>query len=244
MATVKGSRQHPMVVVPHRPWYRVGMAGLCLAALLALGWLAYEYGMQQASGANASLLRERETLLDKLAQTDQALGDTRQALADLKLGGAVDELANEEVRQSVEDLQNQIAVLNEEIRFYKGVMVPNADEKGLRIERFGVTATDNADQFRYQLQLTQVVEKHEYVSGEVEISIVGKQPDEVGRDLLSEPTIKTSYQERFRFRYFQNIEGEIKLPQGFSPNAVVVRLKPSGQKRDIEKTFDWLLKGV
>ena len=52
-----------------------------------------------------------------------------QKIADLQ--GEADTEANEQVRITNEALQGQIARLTEEINFYKGIMVPNATEKGL-----------------------------------------------------------------------------------------------------------------
>jgi len=243
MATVKGSRQHQMIVVPHRPWYRAWVFSLCVAALAALSWLTYRYGLNEGLEAKVGVLLERDALLVQLEQNDSSLAYTRQELADLKLGGEVDVLANEEVRQSFESLQTQIAELNEEIRFYKGVMVPNANEKGLRIEQFDITATDSPDRFRYGLRLTQVVEKHEYITGGVEISIAGKLGDKPVNYKLSDLNEEVVSPIKFRFRYFQNIEGEARMPEGFTPAEMLVAVRHSGQgAKGIEKTFEWRLK--
>ena len=61
---------------------------------------------------------------------------------------------------------------NKEINFYKGIMVPNAAEKGLRIERVNISPYAGS-KARYSILLTQVVDKHNFVQGNVEISIEG-----------------------------------------------------------------------
>jgi len=44
-----------------------------------------------------------------------------------------------------------------------------------------------------------------------------------------------------KFKYFQTIEGDMVLPQGFVPSSVLVDLKPSGSdKNSITKTFNWM----
>ncbi|MEJ2452475.1 MAG: hypothetical protein P8047_17775, partial [Gammaproteobacteria bacterium] len=56
---------------------------------------------------------------------------------------------------------------------------------------------------------------------------------------VSEKHIK---EENFRFRYFQNIEGDIQLPAGFKPQRVTIKVIPrhrSSRKEPLEKTFDW-----
>ena len=49
---------------------------------------------------------------------------------------------------------------------------------------------------------------------------------------------------KFRFRYFQNINGEMILPEGFQPREVMVVAQSSGRNAQrLEKTFDWPLNG-
>ena len=44
-----------------------------------------------------------------------------------------------------------------------------------------------------------------------------------------------------RFKYFQTIEGDMVLPEGFIPSSVSVDLKPSGRgQNSISQTFNWL----
>ena len=242
MGKVKGSKQHQMVVVPHRPWMRVWIFCFGLATVAALCGLTYLHGLDEGLAAKRGLLVERDALLISLARTEKVLAQTRQELADVKLGGEVDVLANEEVRQSVEALQSQIAELNEEIRFYKGVMVPNADSTGLRIEQFAISATEVPDRFHYSMHLTQIVEKHEYVIGTVKIAVVGMLDGNKKNYQLSEVSESKLSQIKFRFRYFQKIAGDVILPDGFIPEQMIVVVLPSDQKvRGLDKTFEWRL---
>jgi hypothetical protein len=167
----------------------------------------------------------------------------RQKIADLEVGGAIDDKANEEVRLTIEALQNQIAGQNEEINFYKGVMLPNVANKGLRIERLDVTPNASG-RVKYSLLLTQIVDKHDYVQGGVEILIRG-QDGALEKSLqLSELDQEKQDAVRFRFRYFQNINGEMVIPDGFLPREVMIVAQSSGRNgQRLEKTFDWPLNG-
>ena len=164
----------------------------------------------------------------------------RQEIATLKLGEEVDTKATEEVRETVESLQSDIAELNEEIRFYKGVMIPNAESKGLRIERMNLKPLKEPGHFSYSLLLTQVVDKHDYVQGAVEISLIGKQGEESQQLSLDNISTQNKSAERFRFRYFQNVDGELEIPSGFEPEAVMVIAQSSGNRSQrLEKRFEW-----
>ena len=169
------------------------------------------------------------------------ISEMRQEIADLQVGGEIDDKANEEVRQTIEQLQEQIAQLNEEVNFYKGVMVPNAADKGLRIERLDVSS-NVPGRVKYSLLLTQVVDKHDYVQGAVQISLLGQEAGLERSFNLSELDEQKEASVRFRFRYFQNINGELMVPEGFEPREVMVIAQSSGANvQRLEKTFDWPL---
>lgn len=240
MVAVKGSRQYQMVVVPHRPYYKASIFAMCLIAVAALSWLTYRYGLDEGIATQFEAVQEKNELRKKLEANEELVAVMRQDIATLKLGEEVDTKATEEVRETVESLQNDIALLNEEIRFYKGVMIPDAQNKGLRIERMNLTPLADAGRFSYSLLLTQVVDKHDYVQGGVEINLVGKQGEESTQLNLSSVSTENKSAERFRFRYFQNIDGELELPEGFEPEAVMVVAQSSGNRTQrLEKRFDW-----
>lgn len=243
MAAVKGSKQHQMVVVPYRPLYKVMIFMAFLAAMGAFSWLTYEYGMNQGLELKVEVVREKESISRQLEESQRLISNMQQEIADLTVGGEIDDKANEEVRQTIENLQELIAEQNEEISFYKGVMLPNVADKGLRIERLDVTS-NAPGRVKYSLLLTQVVDKHDYVQGGVQISLRGQEGDQEKSFRLSELDQEKQDRVRFRFRYFQNINGELQLPEGFEPREVMIVAQSSGSNAQrLERTFDWPLNG-
>jgi len=233
-----------MVVVPHRPIYKAGVFSLCLLAVAAISWLTHDRGMKVGLATKVEVIQERDLLRKQLSESARLVIEMRQDVADLKLGGKVDTRANEEIQITVEDLQEEIAGLNEEIRFYKGVMLPNVKEQGLRIERLDLKRTAEPSTYSFGLLLTQVVEKHDYVQGAVEISLIGQQDDLERQLSLAEMSDGNQSSIRFRFRYFQNIEGKIKVPDGFLPRELVIVAKRKGRNaQELEKKFGWQLDG-
>ena len=50
---------------------------------------------------------------------------------------------------------------------------------------------------------------------------------------------------KFAFRYFQTLEADLFLPDGFAPSRVVVRLIPGGRSADAhEESFPWAPRGT
>ena len=233
-----------MIVVPHRPLRKAGMFLFLLLSVMAAGYITYDFGVRVGLVLKAELLAEKERLQSQLIASEKAAAVMRQEIVRLKLGGEVDSLANEEVRQSVESLQDQVARLSEEVRFYKGVMVPNAEDKGLRIEHLVMENTYEPNKYKYNLLLTQVVDKHDIVQGGVKITLVGWEDGEETELLLSDLIKGGKTEIAFRFRYFQNMDGELVLPGGFEPMEVKVVAQSSGKNAQrLERKFDWQLNG-
>ena len=90
------------------------------------------YGRQEGLALKVEVVQERDLLEAQLALRAITINEMRRQIANLTLGEKIDQQATEEVRLTVEELQNSIAELNEEIRFYKGVMLPNVEQQGLR----------------------------------------------------------------------------------------------------------------
>ncbi len=243
MAAVKGSKLHEMVVVPYRPLYKAMIFIAFLFAMVVFGWLTYEFGNNQGLELKVEVVREKDLISKELGEARALISEMRQEIADLTVGGEIDNQANEEVRQTIENQQNLLAAQNEEISFYKGVMLPNVANKGLRIERLDVSS-NVPGRVRYSLLLTQVVDKHDYVQGGVRISLLGQNDGQEETIQVSESGRDKAEAIKFRFRYFQNIIGELQLPEGFVPREVMVVVQSSGlNAQRLEKTFDWRLKG-
>ena len=239
MATVKGSKQHQMVVVPHRPLYKASVFLLFLASMAAFSYVTWEFGRQQGMATRVAVVNERDAIAEELTSMRRLNSELRKELAELRLGGEIDSRANEEIQDTVEGLQRQIATLSEEIRFYKGVMLPNVEDKGLRIERLDMAST-RENTYRYSLLLTQVVEKHDFVQGGVRIAVRGREGDDEKELTLTEMDQAQKDAIRFRFRYFQNIDGELQVPPGFEPEEITVVAQSSGcNAQRLEKRFDW-----
>ena len=241
MRTVKGSKHYDMVVVKRRSRYVIGALVLLVIALVAsLIWSSYQLGVDEGLSTRVWIVQERDDLAQKLKQSVSLAETYRQQVAALKLADEIDLQANVGVQQTILELQTQLARVQEEVQFYKGVMLPKVEDKGLRIERLRVENSGEPNRFKYNLLLTQVVSKYDYVQGDVEINLVGDE-DNLGSNLpLGDISFEDQDSIRFRFRYFQNIDGELMLPDGFTPKEVMVVAQSTGRSSQrLERRFTW-----
>jgi hypothetical protein len=230
------------VVIRARPVLKVAMTVLALTAVGILVAASHYYGRETGVASKVVVIKERDSLQAQLNGSEVTVRRLRQEKAGLKLGEQVDSRANQEVRQLVESLQQNVADLKEEVRFYKAVLMPNVEEKGLRIERLDVKATADPRKVRYHLLLTQVVDKHEYIQGRVEMQLVGQRNNEEVSISFNDVAELDGQPMGFRFRYFQNIDGEFTLPDDFTPVEIMVIANSTGRdRRRLERRFDWRL---
>jgi len=140
-------------------------------------------------------------------------------------------------------LQDELLELKEELAFYRGIISPKEANRGLQIQQFTLTQGSGEHSWHYKLVLTRVLKNHGMAQGVAEILVEGVSAESGKKKQLplgsiSVPPVK---QLRYKFKYFQNLEGEITLPAEFSPSRVILILKPGGKgnKTRLRKVFDW-----
>ncbi|MFN3714638.1 MAG: DUF6776 family protein [Alcanivoracaceae bacterium] len=236
-----GSPVDDMVLVPinRRRRRRLRVYG-SLAVLLLL--MAAFVGGQISVRENTSRLeRDRARLTDQVTRLDSALQSARNELALHRTGTQVAQQAQEQVRSEIRDLRGQLAELEEAVAFYKSVMAPGSVEQGLRIERFELAPAGTSGEVAFRLVLTQVGDNRNNVAGDVLLRLAGRQGNEAvqlsGSDMLVEGS-----ETRFRFRYFQELTGRLRLPDDVQAEQITVEAI-SGTRRNqkTEKTYIWQL---
>lgn len=208
-----------------------------ILALLA-AFVAGQISVREKTGR---LERERDRLTDQVNLLDSALRDARNELALHRTGTQVSQQAQEQVRSEIRDLHGQLAELEEAVTFYKSVMAPGSVETGLRIEKFDLAATSTPGEFAFRLVLTQVGDNRNNVTGDILLKLSGLKEEQAiqlsGSDILAEGS-----DTRFRFRYFQELTGRLRLPEQLRPEQITVEAI-SGVRRNqkTEKTYIWQL---
>lgn len=243
MSAVKGSEQYELEVVSYRPVFRWTLRFLLLCLALGASAGSYFFGHEKGVAIQEQAIFERNKLRIELVDSKREASEYRQQVANLQLGSEVDRHASEDVRVEVIDLKAQIAELQEDISFYKGLMSPTANKRGLTIGSLNVLATDISRRYQYKLVLQQLATRHQLLTGYLNVNVVGRQngvqvtkPLKDLNDKLSNENIK------LRFKYFQNFAGEMQLPEGFEPIRIELSAKSTGKNAvTVEEKFGWLV---
>lgn len=249
MSEVKGSSQYRSVVVRYRPWQPIVLLVLIVALLLLVAALSVWWGRTDTRTNIATLIEQRDHYLTQWQSVRHQRDDLEQQLANLSVGAKVDRESVNSVRLLLKDSEQTIADLTEEISFYKGLMSPSELDKGLSIRGLELTPIPDSKRIHFKLVLQQTALKHGLLKGSVSVTLVGVETDEQGKVVerryplaeLSDDISKNTI--ALRFKYFQNIEGDLLLPENFNVQKVALIAKAVTPKKVVvEELINWSLR--
>ena len=221
-----------------------GRARLILGAAAILGLLAlwglFEWGRKEGGYDRFAAEQERVELQAEIAELQSANDDLERQLAVLQTADKVEQEAYGEVSDELNDLQSQIAELNKELAFYRGIMAPADGAAGLQVQAVQLFPNGGNGSYQLKLVLVQAGPQDRRVKGAVDVVLLG--PDATGasvRRLDLDEVSGDAEQMRYSFRYFQILERDFTLPDGFRPAEIEVNLKPSSKGDAIVAAFPW-----
>jgi hypothetical protein len=220
-------------VVSHHPLSRFvwtfGVAVICLLGAGGGYWLGTAKGE-----LDAIYVASLESLLQANAEQ---IANMQAQLAALGLNRDVDSQTAQELRLTIKDLRDDIAELTEEVTFYKSLMSPSELTRGLQIADFEIHSTLVAGTYRFNLLLTQVESRRDWIQGDIDLLVHGNDQQVLS---LTEIADADTYPLKFRFRYFQDLSGAITLPEGFEPESVEITARRRGASaKNLARSFVW-----
>ena len=208
---------------------------------LVVAYLVFEYGRISAGYNTIDAADERAALEAEIAVRDARIADLEQEVALLETHREIDREAYREVENSLLDLQAKIQEQRDAIAFYRGIVSPADGRPGLRVQDFRLTRGAEERQFNLRLVLVQAMKHDRTVSGDVTLSIEGSEDGNAKTYALTEllpADANTDWP--FSFRYFQDFDRQIVLPDGFTPELVRVEVRSRTRSiASIEETFAW-----
>ncbi len=242
MTRAKSPKPQNLVVVEHKPWRAwvyFCIAFVCVCVFSVLGYL---FGGYVTTKEVNRLAAENGELNLNLESANSTIEKLRQQVANLRLGSEIDQRANDDVRVEVVSLKDKIAALEADISFYRGIMAPKDNVRGLTIGQVNFIATGVPRHYQYRMVVQQLATNHKLISGSLSVTVVGRQGDETRQIPLKEISEQIDDERiKLRFKYFQNVEGELVLPEGFEPERIELIAKSSSTGQSVEKKFGWLV---
>ena len=229
------------VVIRHRPGYRLRRTAILLVFTIVAAIAGYAAGLTQGGFRFSSAEESNQVLESEVEKLREDYRKARQQLINLERGQAIDEQALNQARKTIVDLETRIVSLQSDLTFYRNIMAPSETSKGLQVDSFTLVPSRNRDSYDFKLVLTQVGNNKSYISGVVAVNVIGVRDEEkevIALRDLSEDIADLGV--KFRFRYFQDVEGALRLPEEFEPLEIQVVAQAEGKKSSqAERTFNW-----
>lgn len=214
---VKGSRQHRMTVVPHRPWQRAAFFLIALLMLIVLLVFAYYTGYERGADNLTELDLAYTQGLSDVQRAARQVAELRAALSVAERNRQMDEQANVQAQASIAELRSQIALLERDVALYRQVMALDSETSALKVQSWQLSRTELPNTFRYRLTLSHTGAGGNTLTGRMHIAVVGAMA--AGQsDLHDQQAI--GFTEPVEVRYLQVLEGDLLLPSGFSAEHV------------------------
>ena len=208
--------------------------GLAWAGSLAAMWFAASYtAAPRLAKADANRIQaERE-----LAVVRGELRNLRQRESTLSRSDQISRAANAEVQDALAERDEEIAALRADVAFYERLVGSTSQRKGLSVH-VAEFAPEAGGTWRYQIMLTQTLNRGAISQGQLRFSIEGVRAGKlasIGWNELHQRAEAPG--QDYSFRYFQELGGSVMLPKDFTPQLVRVSLRGNGGT--VEQTFDW-----
>lgn len=179
-----------------------------------------------------TLQKELQTTLERLEQ-ENARSTVAEREAD------VVRRANTLLRVSERKRQDKIAGLQADLEFYRRIGGANGSQGPLAVHYLELQPTQSSRVYRILFTLTQKLRFATVISGQVQLRVDGIQ-DGVARHLADEQLLAESAEPlSFQFKYFQQLEQLITLPEGFEANQLSIRLRSKSLGAPVEKSMQW-----
>lgn len=232
--------QPNLVVRTYAPVRRFITMGVgVLLAIFSL-YAAYELGRFDAGYDRMAASQQRTELEVEIGRLEKSNRDLRARLAALETMRVGHERERAEVSRTILDLQGRLARQQQDLAFYRGIVTQSAGALGVKIQQLRIENADAPRRYRVRLTLVQAGRPESAVSGTVSLKVDGAAGSAGASHELASLTGQKQSELPFNFRYFENFEQEISLPEGFTPEkvTVVVRATRKGVT-PLTQSFPW-----
>jgi septal ring factor EnvC (AmiA/AmiB activator) len=210
-------------------------------AFVVAGYLTFEFGRIQADYNVVDAAQQRQDYDDRIKKSAKQIAALNQKIALLETHRDIDREAYKDVETSLAKLQEKIQQQRDAIAFYRGIISPTDGQRGLRVQDLRLSKGTDERQYHVRLVLVQVMQHDRSVKGEVNFSLEGAQ-DGVATTYELEQLVPADQTSNwpFRFRYFQNFERQLILPEGFLPERINVEVRSRTKSiASIKQSFLW-----
>jgi hypothetical protein len=224
-----------LVVRSHAPKRRAMLLTLASLFAIAMLYAAFELGRYDAGFRVVDSVRGALSASARIRGLEALNAKQSAQLEAAEVARRVDREGYKQVERSLGDMQSQIARLNQDLSFYRGLVQPDSIIH-VKVQQMQIVPEATTGQYHLKFVLMQTGKPDSAVAGSAALSIDGLRQGKPLTLTFAEvsPTRRVSL--AYSFRYFQDYDEPIQLPSGFEPTRVGVEIH-SGRDRDLSHSF-------
>ncbi len=229
-------RPRPIIVTQQPPRFRT-------AALLVLAWVVSLAAVwlvasrfAPPSGSLAATQASGEAQAQELARQRDENAALNQEIATLSRSRQVERAAAAAVQATLAERDEEIAAMRSDVAFYERLVGSSAQRQSLTVHSLKLVPNGERA-WQYAITLTQTLKKATITKGSLTLQIEGVREGKAQTLAWKDIDGGNGASAPFSFKYFQQIEGSLALPEGFTPHRVKINLDSDTGK--VEKTFPW-----
>ena len=202
-------------------------------------WLSFEYGREIAGYDSSDADDYISQLQAQLEETQAEIVESNRQATMLKRNSRIDDDASGQLKETLAQAQNEVLELKKELSFYKSIVSPEQGNRSVAIQTIQLKKNE-AGGYHYKIMVSQRGRNDRFARGTIDVSIEGVKKGQPVILKLTDVSNATKKPMKFGFKYFQNFEGVMKLPEAFYPDFIRVKVKPStGKIKSIDEQFAW-----
>ena len=211
------------------------LIGVVVLLVLASLYAVFELGRYAADFRVVDPVRGTISASERIRELETENEKQRGQLEAADVARRVDREGYKQVERSLGDMQSQIARLNQDLSFYRGLVQPDSLVH-VKVQQMQIVPETVTGQYRLKFVLMQTGKPENIVVGSVSMTIDGLlqgKPISLG---LREVAPNRRPGLIYSFRYFEDYDEPVRLPPGFEPTRVEVEIR-NGKDKDVSHSF-------
>jgi len=236
--SIKPITTHTIITVQRPQLWLLSLVSIICVVMLLI-WFSFEYGRQVAGYDSSDTSAYIDQLQAQLEESQAEIVESSRQATMLKRNSLIDDDASGQLKATLAKSQEEVLELKKELSFYKSIVAPEQGKRSVAIQT--IQLKQNADGgYSYKIIVSQRGRNDRIARGTLDVSIKGVKKGQPVTLALTEVSNDTKKPMKFGFKYFQNFEGVLNLPEAFQPDSLHVKVKPTtGKIKSIDEQFAW-----
>jgi hypothetical protein len=228
----------------YAPKRRALMRGLIVLGVLCAMGIAYLAGVHQGPYHMVDSVRAALAANERIRDLEKQNEEQRRQLEAADVARRVDREGYSNVDKSLGDMQNQIARLNQDLNFYRGLVQPDSLVH-VKVQQMQIVPQPTAGSFHLKFVLMQTGKPDKDVKGDTVLTIDGTQQGKQASLSFAQVSPNKLARLPYSFKYFQEYDEALSLPQGFEPTRVGVEIHTGRDSvHSFKQAFVWKASGM